>query len=107
MDLLFFSEEIATRLQAGAAGSLIAVLTSEVEPGVSVTKRLFCGWIAAVFCSPLAVSAAEGLILSEKIMQKISRIDAEMVSAFFVGLVGWQGIKFVQRRFNRFAEENE
>lgn len=106
MDLLFLSSEIATRLQAGAAGSLIAVLTSEAEADASVTKRLFCGWIAAVFCSPVAVSVAEGFLISEKIMQKLDRTDAELVSAFLVGLVGWQGIKWVQQRFKRFTKEN-
>lgn len=106
MDLLFLSSEIATRLQAGAAGSLIAVLTSEAEVDASTTKRLFCGWVAAVFCAPVAVSFAEGILLSEKLVQKINRTDAEMVSAFLVGLVGWQGIKWVQQRFRRFAKEN-
>lgn len=106
MDLLFFSSEIATRLQAGAAGSLIAVLTSEPESGVSVTKRLFCGWVASVFCAPLGVSLAEGFI-SEKILDRITRTDAEMVSSFVVGLLGWQGIKWAQQRFKRFAKENE
>jgi hypothetical protein len=107
MDLLFLSSEIATRLQAGAAGSLVSVLTSEREPGVSISKRLFCGWVVAVFCAPMAISLAEAFLLSDKIIERINRADAEMVSAFLVGLVGWRGIKFINKRAARFAEENE
>lgn len=107
MDLLFFSAEVATRLQAGAAGSLISVLTTEPEPEASVSKRLFCGWLAAVFCAPIAISLAESLLLSDKIMERIPRADAEMVSAFFVGLIGWRAIKFINKRAARFVKENE
>lgn len=106
MDLLFLSAEIATRLQAGAAGSLLSVLTSEPDPA-SVTKRLFCGWVAAVFCSPLAIGLAETYLLSDTVVSRINRADAEMVSAFFVGLVGWRAIKFVNKRAARFSRENE
>jgi hypothetical protein len=107
MDLLFLSAEIATRLQAGAAGSLISVLTSEHEPGVSVSKKLFCGWVAAVFCAPVAISFAEGFFLSDRIIERINRADAEMVSAFFVGLVGWRGIQFVHKRAAKFTKDHE
>jgi hypothetical protein len=107
MDLLFLSAEFAMRLQAGAAGSLVSVLTSKHEPTESVSKRLFCGWLVAVFCAPLAISLAEAFLLSEEIIKRIDRADAEMVSAFFVGLVGWQGIKFVNKRAARFSAENE
>ena len=106
MDLLFLSAEIVTRLQAGAAGSLVSVLTSESDPTASVTKRLFCGWVAAVFCAPLAISLAEAFLLSDKVLDRINRADAEMISAFVTGLVGWRLIKFINRRAARFAQEN-
>lgn len=105
MDLLFLSADIVTRLQAGAAGSLVSVLTSEPDTA-SVTKRLFCGWVAAVFCAPLAISLAEAFLLSDKILDRINRADAEMISAFVTGLVGWRLIKFINKRAARFAQEN-
>ena len=107
MDLLFLSAEIVTRLQAGAAGSLVSVLTSEPDRSNSVTKRLFCGWVAAVFCAPLAISLAEAFLLSSKVLDRINRADVEMISAFMTGLVGWRLIKFVNKRAARFAQENE
>jgi hypothetical protein len=107
MDLLFLSAEIVTRLQAGAAGSLVSILTSEPDPSASVGKRLFCGWVAAVFCAPLAISLAEAFLLSDKVLSRINRADAEMVSAFVVGLVGWRAIKFIHKRAAKFVKENE
>jgi hypothetical protein len=55
----------------------------------------------------MAISLAEAFLLSDKIIERINRADAEMVSAFLVGLVGWRGIKFINKRAARFAEENE
>jgi hypothetical protein len=107
MDLLFFSSDMAMRLQAGAVGSLLSVLTSAPEPEATITKRLFCGWVVAVFCAPLVVSLAETFLLSDKIVQRIDRADAEMMSSFFAGLAGWRGIKFFNKRAARFEQENE
>lgn len=106
MDLWFFGAEIAMRLQAGAVGSLLAVLTSKQDFEASPYKRMFCGWIVAIFGAPLAVSICASFSVSAKWLDKVGRADAEMFSAFFVGLIGWRMLGLINHRTDKFVQEN-
>jgi hypothetical protein len=107
METIFFGQDFAMRLQAGAVGSLIAVLTTTVDPKISPYKRMFCGWIVAVFGAPLAVSICMSIPVSTKWLDKVSKVDLEMVSAFFTGLIGWRVLGLINLRVENFVRNQE
>lgn len=97
MDLYFFSEELAIRMQAGAFGSLVAAL-AYTDARAKPLKRMFCGWVFAMFGAPLGSAVALSFLGPLGSLEKIGKHDIEMVSAFLSGLIGWRMIDFFNRK---------
>lgn len=105
MDILSLLEQYSARLNAGAVGSLIAVLTAKQDASVSVYTRLFCGWSVAVFGTPLALGVVTSVDATRGYFERLhQRGEAETVVAFLVGLTGWHIIDFVNKNAKRLSK---
>lgn len=98
MDLLFLTDEFAIRLQAGAFGSLLAVVSDLKGSDVPATRRLLCGWIFAAFGAPFGSALILTLLGPLEWIAQVTRRDAEIVTAFFCGIVGWRVVQAINKR---------
>jgi hypothetical protein len=102
MDFLLLSDEFAVRLQAGAFGSLLAVVSETRDHSVPATRRWLGGWIFAIFGAPIGSALMLSLLGPIGMVGNATKRDAELITAFFCGIVGWKIVHAINLRANSF-----
>lgn len=102
MDLLLLSDEFAIRLQAGAFGSLLAVVSETKEISIPATRRWLGGWIFAIFGAPIGSSLMLTMLGPVGWTGNASKRDVELMTAFFCGVVGWKVVQAINLRARAF-----